>query len=53
MFQDTSEDAIGDATRANCFKAPGKSHGVAQDTIHSQVAPQGTEGVRNADMAMY
>jgi hypothetical protein len=44
-----------DDSNVICLIALHASHGVAQVTIHSQVASQGTRvvTVRHADMAMY
>jgi hypothetical protein len=52
---DASEEAVGDDSNVICFSASCASAGVAQVTIHSQVAYQGTGvlNVHNADMAMY
>jgi hypothetical protein len=52
---DASEEATRDASNVICFNAPQVSYGVAQSSIHSQVASQetGVVNVHNADLAMY
>jgi hypothetical protein len=50
-----SKEVVGDVSNVICLNAPRAAHGVAQVTIHSQVASQGTEVVmvHNADKVMY
>jgi hypothetical protein len=50
-----SKEAVGNDSIVICLNAPCAAHGVAQVTIHSQVASQGTEVVmvHNADTVMY